>query len=66
MTFYVYIIYFKQNQVIPNINYSVISEYENQDASGIHPYNKKMMEFLKGKFGAPVKEIYNCSDEAGS
>lgn len=62
-----YVIYHKKENKICNINYVVISDYENHDAVGVHLYNSKMLKFLKTKFGARnVKKVYYFSDGAGS
>lgn len=66
-TLYVYVIYTKQNNVIENINFNVLSEYENHDTTGVHLYDSKIITFLKTQFVAKnVKKIYYSSDGAGS
>lgn len=64
---HVYVIYYKENNKLHNLNFVVFSEYENHDASGVHLYNMKMIQFLKKKFGSTkVKKVYYFSDGAGS
>lgn len=66
-TLHVYVIYKRSNNVIQNINFVVLSEYENHDATGVHLYNSKMIKFLKNKFGARnIKKISYVSDGAAS
>ena len=66
-TLHVYVIYYKKENIIRNINYVVLSEYVNHDATGVHLYNSKMIGFLKSKFGeSNVVKIYYFSDGAGS
>lgn len=64
---HVYVIYYKENNVVKNLNYVVFSEYENHDATGVHLFNSKMINFLKSKFGnGNVKKLFYFSDGAGS
>lgn len=50
-----------------NLNFVVFSEYDKHDASGVHLYNSKMVNYLKKKFGARnVKKLIYFSDGAGS
>lgn len=64
---HVYVIYYKSNDAVRNLNFVVFSEYENHDATGVHLYNSKLIQFLKDKFGERnVKKIIYFSDGAGS
>lgn len=64
---HVYVIYYKENNVLRHLNFVVFSEYENHDATGVNLYNSKMIKFLKRKFGARnVKKLIYFSDGAGS
>jgi len=66
-TLHVYVVYYKENNIQQHINFVVFSEYINHDATGVHLYNSKMIDFLKTKFGAHnVKKLYYFSDGAGS
>lgn len=64
-TLHVYVIYYKENDIVQNLNFVVFSEYVNHDATEVHLYNSKMVNFLKNKFGAQnVKKLF-FSDGAG-
>lgn len=60
-------IHYKENNVVHNVNFEVFSEYVNHDATGVHLYITKMINFFKNRFGAKsIKKIYYFSDGAKS
>lgn len=66
-THYVYVVYYKKNNVLQHANFIVFSEYVNHDATGVYLYNSKLITFMKNKFCEnTVKKIYYISDGAGS
>lgn len=67
VTLHVYVIYYKENNVKLHASFVVLSEYVNHDATSVHLYNTKMINYLKKKFGQNnVKKLYFFSDGAGS
>lgn len=66
-TLHPYVIYFKVNGEMKHENFVVISEKVSHDASSVHLFNTKLIEFLKTKFGADkIKKIKYFSDGAAS
>lgn len=66
-TLHVYVIYYRKNNIVHHVNFVVFSENPNHDATGVHLYNSRMIEYLKKKFGRRnVKKINYFSDGAGS
>ena len=66
-TLHPYVAYFKENGEMKHENFAVISEKLSHDASSVHLFNTKLIEFLKNKFGANnVKKINYFSDGAAS
>lgn len=67
VTLHVYVIYYRKNNKSHHLNFVVFSEYREHDATGVHLYNSKMIEFLKIKLGRrSVKKIFYYSDGASS
>lgn len=66
-TLHTYVIYHKVNDSVKNINYVLISECLQHDASAVHFYNSQLISHLKNQFGAEcVKKIIYFSDGAAS
>ena len=66
-TLHPYVAYYKENEEIKHENLVVISEKVSHDASSVHLFNTKLIQFLKNKFGAEnVKKIKYFSDGAAS
>ncbi|CAH1115696.1 unnamed protein product [Psylliodes chrysocephalus] len=66
-TLHPYVAYYKENGEMKHGNFVMISEKLSHDASSVHLFNTKLIEFLKNKFGADnVKKIKYFSDGAAS
>lgn len=66
-TLHPYVVYYRKNSEIKNLNYVVISEKLHHDANAVHMFNSKLNAHLKSKFGPEnVKKMYYFSDGAGS
>lgn len=66
-TIHPYVVYYRENGEMKHINYVVISEKVSHDASSVHLFNFKLIEFLKNKFGADkIKKNSYFSDGAAS
>lgn len=66
-TLHPYVAYYKENGEMKHENFVVISEKISHDASSVHLFNLKLIEFLKNKFGANnIKKIIYFSDGAAS
>ncbi|CAH0558559.1 unnamed protein product [Brassicogethes aeneus] len=66
-TLHVYVAYFKQNNVLRNENFVVVSESLKHSAASVDLYNKKLIQYLKTKFSdSVIRNFFYFSDGAGS
>lgn len=66
-TIHPYVVYYRDNEEMKHVNYVIISEKVSHDASSVHLFNSKLIQFLKNKFGADkIKKISYFSDGAAS
>lgn len=65
VTLHPYVIYYRKNGKLKHENFVVVSEHDKHDAMTVHLFNKKMISFLKTKFGANnVQKVIYFSDGA--
>lgn len=66
-TLHVYVTYHKENDILKHDSFVVISESLKHSAASVNLYNKKLILYLKTKFGdSAIKKIYYISDGAPS
>lgn len=59
--------YYREDDLVKNLNYVIISENLHHDANAVHYFNSKLMAHLKRKFGVDkIKKVSYFSDGAGS
>ena len=66
ITLHVFVVYYRENNVLRNENFVIFSENLKHDSVAVHLFNGILISHLKGKFGDRISKIFYFSDGAVS